>query len=198
MTPEEIQDLQLAKNLLLDLLATIHRDGGHYTVQNGLDKSVQDANERVVQMIGHHEGNHNYRVFYEELVSKIVGDYGAIATEHGPIIAGQLAAAKAQDAMDALRTVRASLQMKLGRGVDMLDIPEVGGTPEGLARAIERIDINGQTRGRHYERALISSWLSHNPSDVTMELAYAGENPYLWIVHAIHAKRHESEDTFPF
>ncbi len=31
------------ESLLKDLLAVIHRDGGHYTERHGLAKSVQDA-----------------------------------------------------------------------------------------------------------------------------------------------------------
>ena len=198
MTPEEIQDLQLAKNLLLDLLATIHRDGGHYTGQHGLEKSVQDAHQEVLHLHAGDEGNLNYRVFYEELVGKIVGDYGGTVEMNGPIVAGQLAGAKAIDAMEMLRSVRATLQMKLGRGVDPQDVPVVGSTPEGFARAIDQVEQQGHLRGRNFERALIASWLSSTPTDANMELAFAGENPYLWLVHAIHAKRHENEDTFPF
>jgi hypothetical protein len=199
MTPEEIQKLQLSHHLLLELLANIHSDGGHYVAIHGVEDAVAVAQETVISMRGFAEGNNNYRVFYESLVSKIVGDYGKIASVNGPIIAGDIAAAKVQEAFDTLRTVRATLQMRLGRGVEPKDIPEVGGTTEGLVRAIENVATQGQKQGRDYERALIASWLSHNPTDANMELAFAGENPYLWLVHAIHAKRHEeAEDVFPF
>ena len=30
-------------NRVLDLLAIIHRDGGHYTEEHGVDKSIEDA-----------------------------------------------------------------------------------------------------------------------------------------------------------
>ena len=196
MTQDEIQKLQRSHDILLDLLATIHSDGGHYTSQHGVEKSVQDAHHAVLHLHAGDEGRLNYRVFYEELVGKIVGDYGGTVDMNGPTAAGVIAAAKAQDALEALRTIRATLQMKLGRGVDTP--AEVGGTPDGLVRAIDRVEDQSIARGRSYERALIASWLSQNPTDANMELAYAGENPYLWIVHAIHAKRHESEDTFPF
>jgi hypothetical protein len=199
MTPEEIQKLQRSHHLLLELLANIHRDGGHHVANHGLESSVDEAHQIIGHLRGFIEGNNNYRVFYETLVSKIVGDYGGIASMNGPIIAGEIAAAKALDAMEALRTIRSTLQMRLGRGVDPQDIPEVGGTSEGLVRAIEQVGVQGQMHGRNYERALIGSWLSQNPTDATMELAYAGENPYLWLVHAIHAKRHEeAQDVFPF
>jgi len=35
------------KRLLLNLLAIIHRDGGHYTGEHGVEKSVKDATQRV-------------------------------------------------------------------------------------------------------------------------------------------------------
>jgi hypothetical protein len=196
MTQEEILRLEKAENLLLDLLATIHSDGGHYTSQHGVEKSVQDAHQAVLHLHAGDEGRLNYRVFYEELVGKIVGDYGGTVEMNGPTAAGVIAAAKAQDALDALRTIRATLQMKLGRGVDTP--AEVGGTPDGLVRAIDRVEDQGNARGRSYERALIASWLSNNPTDANMELAFAGDNPYLWLVHAIHAKRHEDEENFPY
>jgi hypothetical protein len=198
MTQEEIAKLQQQNFLLLELLATIHGDGGHYTALHGVEKSIEDAHTEVLTLRGQQEGNLNYRVFYEELVSKILGDYGGAVSLNGPIMAGQIAAAKVEDAVSTLRTVRATLQMKLGRGVQSKDVPEVGGTPEGFVRAIDAVDTQGQGRGRNFERALIASWLSLNPTDVNMELAFAGENPYLWLVHAIHAKRHEEQDGFPF
>jgi hypothetical protein len=37
--------------LLLNLLARIHRDGGHYTAEHGLDKSTEDAEKIVVGMM---------------------------------------------------------------------------------------------------------------------------------------------------
>lgn len=36
---------------LLDLLAIIHRDGGHHTAEVGLEQSVKDAHERWGQLI---------------------------------------------------------------------------------------------------------------------------------------------------
>lgn len=38
-----INDLEEIKQKVGDLLATIHRDGGHYTSQHGLEKSLADA-----------------------------------------------------------------------------------------------------------------------------------------------------------
>lgn len=37
------------EKLLLNLLARIHRDGGHYTQEYGIEKSVQDADLRVAE-----------------------------------------------------------------------------------------------------------------------------------------------------
>jgi hypothetical protein len=34
---------ELYRRSLFDLLAVVHRDGGHYTVEHGLEKSVEDA-----------------------------------------------------------------------------------------------------------------------------------------------------------
>ena len=39
------------KRHLLNLLAIIHRDGGHYVAEHGLDKAVQDAMEIVAKLI---------------------------------------------------------------------------------------------------------------------------------------------------
>lgn len=38
-----INDLEEIKQKVGDLLATIHRDGGHYTAEHGLEKSLADA-----------------------------------------------------------------------------------------------------------------------------------------------------------
>lgn len=35
------------KMLLLNLLARVHRDGGHYTVRHGLEQACIDAHEKV-------------------------------------------------------------------------------------------------------------------------------------------------------
>jgi hypothetical protein len=38
------------KHLLENLLAIIHRDGGHYTHKHGLEKAVKDAKEEIVSL----------------------------------------------------------------------------------------------------------------------------------------------------
>lgn len=38
-------------SMLLNLLARIHRDGGHYVEQHGLDKAIEDADAQVVQWL---------------------------------------------------------------------------------------------------------------------------------------------------
>lgn len=42
MTPEQ---------MLRDLLAVIHRDGGHYTEEHGLQKSFDDAIQRYYDLL---------------------------------------------------------------------------------------------------------------------------------------------------
>lgn len=44
------------KHLLLTLLAVIHRDGGHYTNEHGLEKSVEDAGDRFNDLLWRMEG----------------------------------------------------------------------------------------------------------------------------------------------
>ena len=46
MESEEIRE-KTFERYLYDLLAIIHRDGGHYTEKNGLEKSVNDAIELI-------------------------------------------------------------------------------------------------------------------------------------------------------
>ena len=36
---------------LLDLLAIIHRDGGHYIAEHGVDKAINDAKDKVWTML---------------------------------------------------------------------------------------------------------------------------------------------------
>jgi hypothetical protein len=38
-------------SMLRNLLARIHRDGGHYIEQHGLDKALEDAEAKVVQWL---------------------------------------------------------------------------------------------------------------------------------------------------
>jgi len=40
-------------DMLLTLLAIIHRDGGHYTSEKGLDKSFTDAVEKLNKYLEH-------------------------------------------------------------------------------------------------------------------------------------------------
>jgi len=47
---QEVDDLQ---SKLHNLLAVIHRDGGHYTEKHGLEKSVQDAMQLSSERIAH-------------------------------------------------------------------------------------------------------------------------------------------------
>jgi len=44
---KDICDVCYYKIPLMNLLAYIHRDGGHYTAEHGLEKSVKDAKEVI-------------------------------------------------------------------------------------------------------------------------------------------------------
>jgi hypothetical protein len=46
-------------SMLLNLLARIHRDGGHYVETHGLDKALEEAEARVVRWIAAVEGAEN-------------------------------------------------------------------------------------------------------------------------------------------
>ena len=47
----EVKDMKTHKELLLNLLATIHRDGGHYVDDHGVEKATEDAMKKVVAWI---------------------------------------------------------------------------------------------------------------------------------------------------
>jgi len=49
------------KRLLLDLLAVIHRDGGHYVAEHGIDQATEDATEIVVNLM-HEKENRDAKV----------------------------------------------------------------------------------------------------------------------------------------
>lgn len=44
------RDFAADSERLRDLLAVIHRDGGHYTAEHGVEKSAADAAERVLAL----------------------------------------------------------------------------------------------------------------------------------------------------
>jgi hypothetical protein len=46
----------LTEEHLMNLLARIHRDGGHYTQDHGIDKSVADADEKIVAWLMKDDG----------------------------------------------------------------------------------------------------------------------------------------------
>lgn len=50
VTPASIADTARVKKQLSNLLARIHRDGGHYEVKHGTDKAVEDADLIVAKM----------------------------------------------------------------------------------------------------------------------------------------------------
>lgn len=47
----EIERLKRERQHIYDLLARIHRDGGQYTAENGVEKSCDDAEAQVVTWI---------------------------------------------------------------------------------------------------------------------------------------------------
>lgn len=53
MNPLEMyRRLQMAEGRLHNLLARIHRDGGHYTEEHGVEKACRDADLRVAEAYG--------------------------------------------------------------------------------------------------------------------------------------------------
>lgn len=45
-----IEENKRLKQLLGDLLARIHRDGGHYVSEHGWDKAYEDADAKVAEL----------------------------------------------------------------------------------------------------------------------------------------------------
>lgn len=48
-TEQNLEMVELRRQLG-DLLAVIHRDGGHYQAEHGTEKAVADAHERIVEL----------------------------------------------------------------------------------------------------------------------------------------------------
>lgn len=61
LTGFEYDDLKQKEQMLLNLLAVVHRDGGHYTEKFGIHKSVHDAEKKVMLLIHESEVMHNAR-----------------------------------------------------------------------------------------------------------------------------------------
>ena len=187
--------MSTSEHMLQELLAVIHGDGGHHVSDHGLEASFAAAMEIVHQLRTYPHGNHNYRAFYEDLVGQIVGDYGQTATISGPLVAGQIAAGKARDAIETLRTFRTSLMMELRVGERVDNCPEVPATPEGLIRTVRQIASDSSQRGRNYEKALTMAWLQTEPKDAMLELTYADDrNPYRWLIEAMRQNKHREGD----
>lgn len=177
-----------AEELLNELLAVIHRDGGHFVAANGLQRGFDVALERVNELVSFEYGNHNYRVFFEDVVSKIVGDYGKFAAEYGPVEAGHYAAEKALEAFEILRTVRSSIHMLSGEHFDMVTQPQ-------FTAALTKIRAVGVDAGAQHERHLVVEYLHSNPSEELLEMAHAtSDNPYAWLAEALRMKKHHMEE----
>lgn len=58
-------DVQSPESMLLDLLAIIHRDGGHYTGEHGLEKSWEDAIQLSSERINRSEEQDNTAIEYD-------------------------------------------------------------------------------------------------------------------------------------
>ncbi len=58
---------------LLDLLVTIHRDGGHYVEEHGLDKAIQDAVVAVDNMKFGPPSEGLTRALAEEIYDRMIG-----------------------------------------------------------------------------------------------------------------------------
>jgi hypothetical protein len=65
--------MSVYKGNLLNLLAVIHRDGGHYTDKHGVDKSIDDAERKVAALLaGTPEGFIvGQRVIYQNVICTI-------------------------------------------------------------------------------------------------------------------------------
>lgn len=177
-----------AEELLNELLATIHRDGGHFVAANGLNRAVEVAIEEVNELYGFRHSNHNYRVFFEDVVSKVIGDYGKFAAQYGPIEAGNYAAEKATEAFEILRTVRASIQMLAHENYELVSEAQ-------FTAALLKIRAVGVEAGASHERSRVMVYLLSNPSEPVLEVAFAEEdNPVAWLAEAVRLKKHLEED----
>lgn len=177
-----------AEHLLQELLAVIHRDGGHFAADNGLERAVEAAIEQVNELHAFRSSNHNYRVFFEDVVSKIIGDYGKFAAQYGPIEAGNYAAEKAAEAFEVIRTVRASIQMLAHENYELVNQAQ-------FTAALMKIRAVGVEAGASHERSRLMVYILSNPSEPVLEVAYAEEeNPLTWLAEAVRLKKHLEED----
>jgi len=183
--------------MLQELLAIIHRDGGQHVEANGLEKSWSDAIDVLHKMHGTIHGNHNYRVFYDSMVNRILGDYGTAIAAEGPVMAGELAVGKAQTAIHTLQELRAGLMMEYRQGYLDNNTPDVQPTAQGIMDAVRAMRKESAEAAVLYERARVINWLTTGPSEPILELAHASEdNPYLWLCVAITEERHaKASDT---
>ena len=187
-------DPQWFEHQLGELMAVIHGDGGHYVEANGWEKAMDKALEELNDLRTYVHGNHNYRVFYEDLVGQISGDYGEAVSQHGPLMAGRLAAEKACRAFETLRSIRSSVLMELRRGYVMDNTPEVEPTAKGIVDAMRRCMSDHAAAARTYEKNLVMDWLDSHPSDAIRELAFGeGDNPYRWLVEALRDDAHRGD-----
>lgn len=177
--------------MLGELLATIHHDGGHYINEYGWETAYVDALERLKKLHLSLHGNHNYRVFYDNVINRILGDYGTSAMAEGPVVAGELAVSKALTAFDTLREFRSALLMEYRQGELVDNVPDVPPTSDGLMKAVRAMRKESADAAVLYERARVVNWLVEGPSEPLLEMAHADkDNPYFWLTVAIQEERH--------
>jgi len=180
--------------MLGELLATIHRDGGHYIEEHGWEKAYEDGMDKYGKLHLSLVANHNYRVFFDTMVNRILGDYGTTAAAEGPIVASEIAVTKCLSAVQTLQEFRAALLMEHRQGQLEDNVPDVQPTAEGMIKAVRDMRRESAASAVLYERARVINWLVGCPSDPILELAFADSvNPYMWLAHAIKEARHAQD-----
>ncbi len=51
LTDDEFKDLKEYEHCCLDMLAMLHRDGGHYHIKHGTEKATKDAITNYYKMV---------------------------------------------------------------------------------------------------------------------------------------------------
>ncbi len=180
--------------MLGELLATLHRDGGHYVDEHGWEKAYEDGMAKLSKLHLSLVANHNYRVFFDNMVNRILGDYGTTAAAEGPVMASEIAVSKSLSAVQTLQEFRAALLMEHRQGHLEDNVPDVQPTAEGMIKAIRDMRRESAESAVLYERTRVIEWLIDCPSDPMLELVFADSgNPYMWLSHAIKEARHVQE-----
>lgn len=84
LTPEQIGgELAQTKTHLQNLLARIHRDGGHYTAEHGLERSCADAETKVVETGGELAALREDKALLDFLESQAIPGIGWVSRMSG-------------------------------------------------------------------------------------------------------------------